>query len=260
MAHGLVERFGAEVPEALEDLVTLPGVGRKTANVVRSVAFGLPGLPVDTHVGRLSRRLGLTSAQDPVVVEQDLNTLVDPNERGAFSLRLILHGRAVCVARAPDAPSACSPTSARRRQPSQVSGLRSAASSRALSAQRSGQVVENPLVAATGWPLTAPAGGPHNGSRTVRSRRRIGSPRTISASLSQIGADFGRSEVVKCRSEPVPATWFRRAVPGIRRPARSTDGALLGAVGASARPRRAPHEVAPSRVDGATRGATIHPW
>ncbi len=101
MARGLVERFGAEVPEALEDLVTLPGVGRKTANVVRSVAFGLPGLPVDTHVGRLSRRLGLTSAQDPVVVEQDLNKLVDPNERGAFSLRLILHGRAVCVARAP---------------------------------------------------------------------------------------------------------------------------------------------------------------
>ena len=62
MATALVERFGGEVPTALEDLVTIPGVGRKTANVVRSVAFGLPGLPVDTHVGRLSRRLGLTDA------------------------------------------------------------------------------------------------------------------------------------------------------------------------------------------------------
>jgi endonuclease III len=101
MARGLVERFGGEVPEDLEDLVTLPGVGRKTANVIRSVAFGLPGLPVDTHVGRLSRRLGLTGAQDPVVVEHELNELIPPAERGAFSLRLILHGRAICIARAP---------------------------------------------------------------------------------------------------------------------------------------------------------------
>ncbi|MGH9091485.1 MAG: endonuclease III [Acidimicrobiales bacterium] len=101
MARGVVERFGGEVPEALDDLVTLPGVGRKTANVVRSVAFGEPGLPVDTHVGRLSRRLGLTVEQDPVRVELALNALVPPGERGALSLRLILHGRAVCVARNP---------------------------------------------------------------------------------------------------------------------------------------------------------------
>lgn len=101
MARGVMERFGGRIPEALEDLVTLPGVGRKTANVVRSVAFGLPGLPVDTHVGRLSRRLGLTEEQDPVRVETDLNALVPPAERGALSLRLILHGRAVCVARNP---------------------------------------------------------------------------------------------------------------------------------------------------------------
>ncbi len=101
MARGVVERFDGKVPEAMEDLVTLPGVGRKTANVVRSVAFGLPGLPVDTHVGRLSRRLGLTRQDDPVRIEQDLDALVPPAERGAFSLRLILHGRKICTARAP---------------------------------------------------------------------------------------------------------------------------------------------------------------
>ena len=101
MARGLVERFDGEVPEALEDLVTLPGVGRKTGNVVRSVAFGLPGLPVDTHVGRLARRLGLTVEDDPVKVERDLDLLVAPGDRGALSLRLILHGRAVCKARSP---------------------------------------------------------------------------------------------------------------------------------------------------------------
>ena len=101
MAQGLVGSFGGEVPERLEDLVTLPGVGRKTANVVRSVAFDLPGLPVDTHVGRLARRLGLTDATDPVRAEADLDRLVPPGERGAFSLRLILHGRRTCVARRP---------------------------------------------------------------------------------------------------------------------------------------------------------------
>jgi len=101
MATAVEERFGGEVPSALEDLVTLPGVGRKTGNVVRSVAFGLPGLPVDTHVGRLARRLKLTDEDDPVKVERDLDGLVAPEERGALSLRLILHGRAVCSARRP---------------------------------------------------------------------------------------------------------------------------------------------------------------
>ena len=101
MAAALDERFGGEVPTRLEDLVTLPGVGRKTANVVRSVAFGLPGLPVDTHVGRLSRRLALTIEEDPVKAELELNALIPAAERGAFSLRMILHGRRVCVARKP---------------------------------------------------------------------------------------------------------------------------------------------------------------
>ena len=81
--------------------MTLPGVGRKTANVVRSVAFGLPGLPVDTHVGRLSRRLGLTQATDPEVVEREVGALLPARDHGVFSLRLILHGRAVCRARRP---------------------------------------------------------------------------------------------------------------------------------------------------------------
>jgi endonuclease-3 len=101
MAAALDERFGGEVPSRMEDLVTLPGVGRKTANVVRSVGFGLPGLPVDTHVGRLSRRLGLTTNTDPVKVEADLGALVRPSDRGSLSLRLILHGRRVCPSRRP---------------------------------------------------------------------------------------------------------------------------------------------------------------
>jgi len=101
MARALMDRFGGEVPTAMEDLTTLPGVGRKTANVVRSVAMGLPGLPVDTHVGRLSRRLGLTEATDPVHVETELDAMLAPAEWGAFSLRMILHGRAVCLARSP---------------------------------------------------------------------------------------------------------------------------------------------------------------
>ena len=101
MAQGVVERFDGEVPSALEDLVTLPGVGRKTANVVRSVWFDQPGLPVDTHVARLAKRLGLTDETDPVKIEFALNSMVAPAERGVLSLRLILHGRRVCLARTP---------------------------------------------------------------------------------------------------------------------------------------------------------------
>jgi endonuclease-3 len=135
MARALVERFGSEVPTGLDDLVTIPGVGRKTGNVVRSVAFGLPGLPVDTHVGRLSRRLGLSAQEDPVKMELELNELVPAAERGAFSLRMILHGRNVCASRTPRCgeclladfcPSAFSvappSTGARRSRPSRAHG------------------------------------------------------------------------------------------------------------------------------------------
>jgi len=107
MASALVERYGGEVPSSLEDLVTLPGVGRKTANVIRSVDFGLPGLPVDTHVLRCSERLGLTEQltpnerRDAVKVEHQLNSFIPAADRGSFSLRMILHGRETCVARKP---------------------------------------------------------------------------------------------------------------------------------------------------------------
>jgi endonuclease III len=107
MAAALTERFGGSVPTDLKDLVTIPGVGRKTGNVVRSVDFDLPGLPVDTHVLRVSDRLGLLEGlapaerRDAVKVEQALNALVRASERGVFSLRMILHGRQTCVARKP---------------------------------------------------------------------------------------------------------------------------------------------------------------
>ena len=101
MARHVVERFDGQVPGPIEELVTLPGVGRKTANVIRSVAMDLPGLPVDTHVLRLSARLGLTTESDPVKVERDLDAMIPALERGSFSLRLILHGRRVCIARKP---------------------------------------------------------------------------------------------------------------------------------------------------------------
>jgi endonuclease III len=104
MATMLNERFNGEVPTDMADLVAVPGTGRKTANVVRSVALNLPGLPVDTHVLRLSKRLGLLSEDlkdDAVKVELALNDLVPAAERGVFSLRVILHGRRVCDARKP---------------------------------------------------------------------------------------------------------------------------------------------------------------
>ena len=101
MANRLVEHYHGEVPGAMEDLVSLPGVGRKTANVVRSVALDLPGLPVDTHVQRLTRRLGITTQTDPVRIEHEVNAMLAPQELGSFSLRLILHGRRVCAARKP---------------------------------------------------------------------------------------------------------------------------------------------------------------
>ena len=101
MGRMVTEKFGGVIPHELEDLVTLPGVGRKTGNVLRSVAFDLPGLAVDTHVGRLSRRMGLTTEEDPVKVEKVLNAFIPPSEWGRFSLRLILHGRRVCDAKKP---------------------------------------------------------------------------------------------------------------------------------------------------------------
>jgi endonuclease-3 len=96
----LQKEFGGKLPEAEEDLLKLPGVGRKTANVIRGNAFGkIAGMVVDTHVGRLSRRLGLTRETDPVKVESEMNALVPGPERAALAHRLIQHGRLVCTAR-----------------------------------------------------------------------------------------------------------------------------------------------------------------
>lgn len=101
IAQALCDRYGGEVPNRLEDLVTLPGVGRKTANVVLGNAFGTPGITVDTHVGRLARRLGWSSQDDPEKVEADLMALFPRAEWTDVSHRLIFHGRRCCHARRP---------------------------------------------------------------------------------------------------------------------------------------------------------------
>jgi len=102
LSRDLVERYDGEVPGRLKDLVELRGVGRKTANVVLGNAFGVPGITVDTHMGRLARRLGLTVNDDPVVVERDLNALIERKEWTLWSHRVIFHGRRRCTARKPD--------------------------------------------------------------------------------------------------------------------------------------------------------------
>lgn len=101
MAQAVVSRFDGEIPSERDDLVSLPGTGRKTANVIRAEAFGLPGLPVDTHVIRLSNRLKLTNQKDPVKIEFELMEIIPEDQWGAFSLRLIEHGRKVCDAKKP---------------------------------------------------------------------------------------------------------------------------------------------------------------
>ena len=97
----LVELFGGEVPGNIEDLVKLPGIGRKTANVILGVGFGVPGFAVDTHVRRLTNRLKLVSTKDPVKIERQVCSIVPKEEWTGLSLRLILHGRRICIARRP---------------------------------------------------------------------------------------------------------------------------------------------------------------
>lgn len=100
----IIEQHGGDVPSTLDELVKLPGVGRKTANVVLGNAFDFPGITVDTHVGRLSRRLGLTVEEDPVKVEFDLMAIYPPEDWTMLSHRLIFHGRQICFARNPQCP------------------------------------------------------------------------------------------------------------------------------------------------------------
>ena len=97
----LVEQHKGEVPDNLEDLVRLPGIGRKTANVILGTAFNTPGIVVDTHVGRITQRLGLTQQRDPVKIEFDLMEPIPREKRTLFSHQLIQHGRKVCTARKP---------------------------------------------------------------------------------------------------------------------------------------------------------------
>ncbi|RFS87088.1 DNA-(apurinic or apyrimidinic site) lyase /endonuclease III [Actinomadura pelletieri DSM 43383] len=101
LSAALRDRFDGEVPGRLEDLVTLPGVGRKTANVVLGNAFDVPGITVDTHFGRLARRFAWTSEEDPVKVEQEIGTLIPRKDWTILSHRLIWHGRRICHARRP---------------------------------------------------------------------------------------------------------------------------------------------------------------
>ncbi len=101
LGQALCDRYAGEVPGKLADLVTLPGVGRKTANVVLGNAFGVPGITVDTHFSRLARRFGWTKQTDPVKIEQEVGALIPRSEWTILSHRLIWHGRRVCHARRP---------------------------------------------------------------------------------------------------------------------------------------------------------------
>ena len=104
-ANTLIELYDGEVPNTLDELIKLPGVGRKTANVVLGAVFQIPGMVVDTHVSRISQRLGLTINKNPVKIEFDLMNVIPEDEWNDFSLWLIYFGRAVCNARKPDCPN-----------------------------------------------------------------------------------------------------------------------------------------------------------
>lgn len=97
----MIEKYKGNVPDSLDELIKLPGVGRKTANVVLGSAFGIPGIAVDTHVARISKRLGLTKNIDPVKIEYDLMKIIPKKDWSDFSLQLVYFGRAVCKARNP---------------------------------------------------------------------------------------------------------------------------------------------------------------
>jgi endonuclease-3 len=101
LSAGIVRRHGGEVPGTMEELVALPGVGRKTASILLGACFGAPALPVDTHVGRVSYRLGLTASKDPARIEEDLAAAIPRDRWWEFATRLGWHGRKVCVARKP---------------------------------------------------------------------------------------------------------------------------------------------------------------
>ena len=128
LGQALCERYAGEVPGKLADLVTLPGVGRKTANVVLGNAFGVPGITVDTHFSRLARRFGWTTQTDPVKIEQEVGALIPRAEWTILSHRVIWHGRRVCHARRP----ACGACGVARLCPSYGEGPTDEKTARAL--------------------------------------------------------------------------------------------------------------------------------
>lgn len=107
MAQQIIERFGGKVPDNIEDLTSLPGVGRKTANLICGDIYGKPAVVADTHLIRISNLLGLVGTKDPVKVELELKKILPPEESSDFCHRCVLHGRAVCVARRPDCARCC---------------------------------------------------------------------------------------------------------------------------------------------------------
>ncbi len=104
-AQALLRQFNGRVPRRMEDLVTLPGVGRKTANIVLYHAYGIPGFAVDTHVGRVTNRLALVDSEDPEVIEAEITAMIPDSEWGLASDRFIFHGRRICHARVPACPT-----------------------------------------------------------------------------------------------------------------------------------------------------------
>ncbi len=106
-ARALLDRFGGEVPSGMDDLLSLPGIGRKTANLIRGDVFGLPAVVADTHCIRLAGRLGLTDSKDPAVVERELAAIIAPEKQNDLCHRFVMHGRAVCDARRPDCGRCC---------------------------------------------------------------------------------------------------------------------------------------------------------
>ncbi|MFW5747413.1 MAG: endonuclease III [bacterium] len=104
-AQKIVGDFGGEVPEAMDDLVGLPGIGRKSANVIRGFCFGKPAIIVDTHFMRVVRRIGLTEAKNPDTIERDIGGLLPEGKWTAFTMRINRHGRSLCTARKPDCPN-----------------------------------------------------------------------------------------------------------------------------------------------------------
>lgn len=106
-ANMLLQKFDGKVPDNMEDLLKLPGIGRKTANLILGDIFHQPAIVVDTHCIRLTNRLGLTQSKNPEVVEKELRKILDPTESNDFCHRLVLHGRAVCKARSPECHKCC---------------------------------------------------------------------------------------------------------------------------------------------------------